>query len=442
MGTVYEAIQIDLGRRVALKVLHSRHASAPKIVERFYQEARLAGSIDHDNICGVTDQGTTDQSAPYLVMPLLSGRSFADMLAENKPRSLMQIADIVCQTLSALEAAHEARIIHRDLKPDNVFITDMGDRDDFVKLLDFGISKVIEQEEVSKLTTTGVVLGTAYYLAPEQARGEKEIDHRVDIYAMGVILYEALTGRRPFDGETYNEVLFKIAGDPYPAPSSLNPRIPRSVEQVVLRAMGIDPGERFASAGEMREALEQSIVSAPERNEDLLTNTVVDSEIRLVTPRNGGSHWSTQRRWRVLATALAVFVVIATASAVLLSAKWRKEKPAVVPPSQPIQTTSSPKSPPTKKIEDVSIHVLSPVVPKDTVEDKPVELEAGNSTSQLNPAALKAAPPSEKTSESRSNRPKRSKKKKKRDSNGAAQKIIKGRFGTTFIFENDEEHPR
>jgi serine/threonine-protein kinase len=214
MGTVYEANHVELNRKVALKLLHGKYAKSAKIVSRFHQEAKLAGSIEHDNICRVTDHGSSESGAPYLVMPLLTGRSLATMLRDEAPLSQMQVIDIVCQTLLALEAAHKEKIVHRDLKPDNIFVTRVGDRDDFVKLLDFGISKVLEKESASDLTSTGMVLGTAFYLAPEQARGSKKIDHRVDIYAMGVILYEALTGSRPFEGETYNEVVFKIAGDP------------------------------------------------------------------------------------------------------------------------------------------------------------------------------------------------------------------------------------
>ena len=260
MGIVYEAIHVDIGRRVAIKRLHRNYTTDELIVSRFQQEARLAASIGHDNICEVTDIGKSKSGAPYLVMPLLSGSSMADLLESDDRPGIMRIVDIICQTLSALHAAHDAKIVHRDLKPDNIFITRVGDREDFVKLLDFGISKVINQESVSKLTKTGTVLGTPYYMAPEQARGAKNLDHRVDIYAMGVILYEAATGRRPFEGDTYNEVMFKILTEPFDAPRTVNPSIPASVEKVILKAMARDPVERYASAEEMRSALENAAV--------------------------------------------------------------------------------------------------------------------------------------------------------------------------------------
>ncbi|MDD5308881.1 MAG: serine/threonine-protein kinase [Deltaproteobacteria bacterium] len=257
MGTVYEATHTAIGRRVAIKRLHHQYAGDAQAVERFQREARMAGSIGHDNICEVTDLGTTPDGAPYLVMPLLTGCSLTDLLSRER-LSLPRIADIMCQTLSALQAAHDARIVHRDLKPDNLFITKVGDRGDFVKLLDFGISKILDQDSVSNLTMTGTVLGTPFYMAPEQATGSKQFDHRVDIYAIGAILYEALTGRRPFEGDSYNEIMFKIVTEPFPSPRSLNPKVPVAVEQVVLKAMARDPAERYASARDMRDALSRA----------------------------------------------------------------------------------------------------------------------------------------------------------------------------------------
>ena len=311
MGTVYEAVQRDLDRRVALKILHSKYSKSRKIVERFHQEARLAGSIEHDNICRVTDHGTSRDGAPYLVMPLLTGRSLAKILESGESLSVMRTIDIVCQTLQALAAAHAEKIVHRDLKPDNIFVTQVGDREDFVKLLDFGISKVLEKDSVSDLTSTGMVLGTAYYLAPEQARGSKRIDHRVDIYAMGVILYEALTGLRPFEGDTYNEVVFKIAGDPVRSPRAINPRISRAVEKVILKAMAIDPNARFSSAIEMCEALEQAAV-VDATDEPPLIETLGDTEVEgrpsvYLTDADGRKRRNT-RVW--LAGGLAIGIVL------------------------------------------------------------------------------------------------------------------------------------
>ena len=277
MGTVYEAVQNDSDRRVAIKVLHSKYSKSPKIVERFQREARFAGSIEHDNICRVIDHGTSGDGAPYLVMPLLNGRPLGRILEKEERLSSSQMVDIACQTLQALAAAHHRKVVHRDLKPDNIFISRVGERENLVKLLDFGISKVLENDNPSDLTATGMVLGTAYYLAPEQARGSKKIDQRVDVYAMGVILYEALTGGRPFEGDTYNEVVFKIAGDPVKPPRVLNPEIPQSLERVILKAMAIDPGARFSSAEEMCRALEQATDAGSDSPD--LEETLADTDI-------------------------------------------------------------------------------------------------------------------------------------------------------------------
>ncbi|MDI7270088.1 MAG: serine/threonine-protein kinase, partial [Myxococcota bacterium] len=216
-------------------------------VARFLREAQAAGRIGHDNICEVLDFGTVERSPPYLVMPLLRGRSLAAALDDTSPLPLDRAVDVACQILAGLQAAHHAGIVHRDLKPDNIFLTTVGDRDDFVKILDFGISKVTGKhaEGAKDLTNTGLVLGTAAYMAPEQARDSKAVDHRVDVYATGVILYEMLTGAPPFDGENFGQILWKIWNAPVPAPRTLNPAIPIGVEAAILRAIDRDPERRF-----------------------------------------------------------------------------------------------------------------------------------------------------------------------------------------------------
>ncbi|MCP4604654.1 MAG: serine/threonine protein kinase [Proteobacteria bacterium] len=264
MGEVYKAVDIERGQKVAVKYLLREYLGNDKVVRRFQREAELARSISHDNICEVTDFDITEDGTPYLVMPLLSGCTFSDLLKSNRRLPLKRILDITCQVLAALEAAHHANIVHRDLKPSNIFITENGDQSDFVKLLDFGISKVLDQDCILDLTASGVVLGTPYYMAPEQAKGSKYIDQRVDLYAIGVILYEAFTGRKPFKGDSYNEVMYKIVSEPFPAPASLNPSMQPAIERVVLKAMARNPNDRFASAREMKKALEMAMVDRGE----------------------------------------------------------------------------------------------------------------------------------------------------------------------------------
>lgn len=282
MGTVYEALQLRLGRKVALKLLHARFSSDASVVKRFQREAELAASLGHDNICEVTDLGMAQDGSPYLVMPLLKGQPLCDLLQGERPLEAPRLVDICGQILSALSVAHQANIVHRDLKPGNVFITQLGDRTDFVKLLDFGICKVKSQDTANELTRSGTVLGTPYYMAPEQARGARDIDHRADIYALGVILYEALTGRRPFDGESYNEIMFRILTESFPLPRAVEPGIPSDLERVILRSMSRDPAERYQSADEMRAALESARLTTEQARD--LSRTGINTEPAIPMP--------------------------------------------------------------------------------------------------------------------------------------------------------------
>jgi serine/threonine-protein kinase len=260
MGAVYEAVQVAIDRKVAVKVLHKQYGKNADLIERFHQEARHAASIGHDNICEVTDLGTLSDGIPYLVMPVLKGQPLSDLLAQSTaPLGIGQTTDIICQTLSALHAAHGAGIVHRDMKPENIFITTFGDRESFVKLLDFGISKVVEKETDSHITGAGTVVGTPFYMAPEQARGAKHIDHRLDIYAVGVIFYEALTGQLPFEGDSYNEVMFNIVSENFKPPRKLRPEIPVTLELIILKAMSKNPNDRYNTALEMREKCKSTI---------------------------------------------------------------------------------------------------------------------------------------------------------------------------------------
>jgi len=258
MGAVYEARHTVIGRRVAVKFLHARFAEDPQALQRFYQEAQIAGSLGHDNICEVTDLGQTAEGLPFMVMPLLSGRTLAEEIqASSRLLATKRVLDIVSQVLLALDAAHSAGVVHRDLKPENIFLTRVGDREDFVKILDFGISKVLggAYPKLGGLTATGMVIGTPYYMSPEQAQGASDVDQRADIYATGVLLYELVTGEHPFEAENYNELIVKIITQPVVPPSSINPAVNSAQEKVVLRAMHRDPAERFETARQFRSAL-------------------------------------------------------------------------------------------------------------------------------------------------------------------------------------------
>ena len=258
MGEVYEASHVEIGLPVAIKTLRPEQCSDAEAISRLCQEARLAGTIGHDHICQVTDIGW-HHGIPYLVMPLLRGKTLSQLLREGGVDA-SDLVDILCQILSALSIAHDRNVIHRDLKPSNIFITRVGKQDNFAKLLDFGISKLLVSDADTPTTRTGAVPGTTHYMSPEQAMGAKDIDHRVDIYAVGVILYRGLTGVYPFDGDTNNEILHKIASASFVPPRKIDPSIPRELEQIVLKGMSRDPLKRFRTAKEMRQALEAILV--------------------------------------------------------------------------------------------------------------------------------------------------------------------------------------
>ena len=254
MGAVYEASHVVLGKVFAIKLLHSRYVMNPEVFARFQLEAQAAASIGHRGIVDVYDIGQTDDGVPYLVMELLHGESLAELLDRERQLDVTVAVEITAQVLTALVAVHGKQIVHRDLKPENVFLAEDDDLTWRAKILDFGISKVAQPDAI-QLTATGSVLGTAHYMSPEHARGAKDVDRRADIWAAGAILYRALTGRHPFEGDSYNEVLAKILTEPVTPPRSARPEIPGDLEKVVLKAMAKDRDERYASATDLLDEL-------------------------------------------------------------------------------------------------------------------------------------------------------------------------------------------
>ncbi len=245
MGKVYLAEHVDIGKRVAIKVLHLVYGRMPDLVERFRREARAASRIGHPHIVDVTDSGTTQEGAVYFVMEYLEGHELADAIDRQGPLEVTRALRIAIQICRAVAAAHAAGIIHRDLKPENIFLTIRSGAADFVKVLDFGIAKSSEAEEArsKRLTSPGMAMGTPEYMAPEQAAG-RPADERCDIYSLGAILYESLTGFPPYQGDNFMEILTKKATLDPPSPRSLRPDLPEAVEALVVRAMARDPKQR------------------------------------------------------------------------------------------------------------------------------------------------------------------------------------------------------
>ncbi len=253
MGEVWEAVQEGLGRRVAVKVLLPELLNEPDLLARFQREAQAAASLGHPNIVSVSDFVSLPGEPPFLVMELIAGKPLSKLI-EQGPLAEQRVAFIASQVLDALSAAHRAGIVHRDIKPDNILLTSISGVDDIAKVLDFGIAKLYGVTEAPKLTMTGAVMGTPQYMSPEQARG-LAVDARTDLFAVGTIMYQSLTGRLPFTGNSFNALLFAIAEEAAPPVSSLRASVDPRLAAIVERAMAKDPNARFSSADEMRAAL-------------------------------------------------------------------------------------------------------------------------------------------------------------------------------------------
>jgi serine/threonine-protein kinase len=261
MGAVYKARQIALDKDVAIKVLHGEHAGDAMFAARFQREAKAASKLDHPNSMRVLDFGQEPDGLLYIAMELLNGRDLFHVIVEDWPISTERTADIMTQALAALAVAHEMGIVHRDLKPENIMLMsgtdDEGHARDIVKVCDFGIAKFTDAPEArstgggQKLTTQGIVVGTPEYMSPEQGKGET-LDARSDLYSMGVLLYQLLTGRLPFDAETALGIVLKHVTEEAPPPRRLNPAADARLEAICLKAMRKKREERYQTARDMR----------------------------------------------------------------------------------------------------------------------------------------------------------------------------------------------
>jgi serine/threonine protein kinase len=252
MGTVYRAGRLLIGDQVAVKVLHPNQMADPQAVERFRREAQTAARLKHPNVVTVYDFGVSREGLNYQVMELAEGESLRSLVERQGRLAETVAAEIILQVCAALDEAHRQGIVHRDIKPENILVqTILGGLQ--VKLLDFGVA-ALREDEPGRLTRTGAAVGTPHYMSPEQCLGE-ELDGRSDIYSLGIVLFEMLTGVLPFDSPTTTAIVVKHVNDSPPSPRTLNPKISPAVESVALRALEKRPDSRPQTAGEMAREL-------------------------------------------------------------------------------------------------------------------------------------------------------------------------------------------
>jgi len=266
-AVVYEAHDLKLGRIVALKLVKS-NARDNQANARLAREARAGAAIHHPNVCAISDAGYLEDGRPYLVMERLHGETLTQCLHRLRVLAPKDAIDVALQLLSALDAAHALGVVHRDVKPDNVFLVPRSGCGPLVKLLDFGLCRraAATIRDDTTLTRAGQVVGTPEYMSPEQVSGKREFDARIDLYAVGVILYEALSGQRAFPGKDAREVVVSVLVRALPPLRSLRPEIPLVLDRIVARAMERDASFRYASAGEFQGDLLQAKASINSRH--------------------------------------------------------------------------------------------------------------------------------------------------------------------------------
>ncbi len=434
MGTVYEAINTHIGKRVAMKFVDAELARNKDSVARFQREAEAASAVESGHIVTIFDSGSTDDGLPFLVMELCRGEDLGHRLRKVGRLELEPALDITAQILRGLTRAHEAGIVHRDLKPDNIFLTEQDDGSTFVKILDFGISKMRRGAGVIDKTITkqGTVLGTPFYMSPEQAQALPDVDERTDLWSTGAILYEALTGKPPHDGHSYEQVIVQICSKDTLDARVHNPGIPDKLAEFLVKALKRDRDVRFQNAREMLEALGEASegllspralrvssgrqtphdrpgsrsasnpdVNSGESRLDVATAPTVD--VSTGQPSRVG--WSTSSGAVVIPDrrrlALGIGVVAAAALAAVFIALRPSNHPAPQEATVPVVT-------PTQEPTKVSAAETNPVAEKPAADapPSPAPPEAGaTSTERKNDSAKSAGNKSSKSAPSTPDKP-------------------------------------
>ncbi len=346
MGFVYEAEQLRLDRHVALKILSVDPKKSGEFLPRFRREAEICAKLSHPNIIAVLDWNVT-HGMPYMVMEFLEGEDLGFRLSRGA-MTFDEALPIITDIAAGLAAAHAHGVVHRDLKPSNIFLCDVGANRPHVKLLDFGVSKVAWETTLS--TTSPKVLGSPRYMAPEQARGDPNIDARVDQFALGAVIYEMLSGNFAFDGESLTTVLYRVVHEQPTPLATLSPHLPPHVIATVERAMAKKPGDRFQDVAQLVEALRGVVPADAPHREELKTTPAIALKPAGQTQALAGELAKTSRLEPRLITGLAL-VAIALAVAVWRWAPHDDGAQAPAPPSapedaSPTQPTPTPTIPP------------------------------------------------------------------------------------------------
>lgn len=384
MGSVYLAEHTTINKKLAIKVLSSEFSNKQDLVDRFLQEARAASMIDQQNVVEITDFGSNPNEPVYFVMEFLNGEDLSGTIRNCGPLPWGRVKPIMLQICSALDAAHAAGIIHRDMKPENCYRIQRGGNADFIKVLDFGIAKVTSDEgEGKNLTRTGMIFGTPEYMSPEQAKGER-VDHRVDIYATGVILYELLTGQVPFTADTFMGILTKHMFEAPPAPSSIvgSDAVPHEVEAIVLKALQKDREYRFQSMQEMAEAI--NAVGTGTGAVSVVVEDIATPSIGQTTFANSGQGDPATKRGPWLMVGVAAIVMATATGGAFAAGLFSPSTNPVIEPDQQVAALQpdmpivepKPEDPPpvATKPDPAPDPAIDPVAePLDSSSEKPVE---------------------------------------------------------------------
>lgn len=360
MGSVYAAEHVVIQRRVAVKLLHAQYAMSADVVARFRREAMAAAAIGNEHIVDVTDMSRLDDGSLFMVLEFLEGRDLGTEIEEAGPLSVERTLNISIQICEALAAAHGKGIIHRDLKPENVFLMQKNGARDFVKVLDFGISKFLESPDgLSRLTNSAATMGTPAYMPPEQCRGAKNVDARSDLYAIGAIMFRCLTGRLPFEATTLPELILKICTDPVPSVLASGGLVSSELDGVIARLLAKDPASRFQTPSELRavlvKMLERSSIApktSPSWEPLALASTATSTEVVQiareveVNASKSAPLPILPENKRISRNVLVAVVVLAiTIFGVWSLSKYRTSNPPAAPPRADRTSSAAPTAP-------------------------------------------------------------------------------------------------